>query len=166
MRYSQYAILDNGANTTNGTPTPVVIGPVLLGNNINDGYTFTSVTDGYVVTSRSIDLGNISKVGILCSFLTGSTLAGSLSLQVCDDPEAPGSNQDFPNPAVANWLTLTAANTWGGSQVVAAVSVTSGAHVIPFEYNEPGHKWLRIVFTATSGSGTLSWAYTLKSGKS
>lgn len=166
MRYTQYAILDNGANTTTGTPTPVVIGPVLLGNNINDGYTFAAVADGYNVVSRAIDLGNISKFGALCSFLTGSTLTGTLTLQVCDDPSLPATDQDVPNPNVANWLTLTTANTWGGAQVVGSVAITSGAHIVPFEYNEPGHRWLRIVFTGTGGTGILSWAYTLKSGKS
>lgn len=160
MYYSQYAIYDDGSLTTvNAVGPTVTIGPTLIG----------TPSDGYVVgasfLSRPIDLGNTRHFGALCNFQTGSTLAGTLYLQVADDPSGP-TNLTGPNtsyPTVPGWLTLTDSNVQG-TQIVAAVTVTSGAIVVPFEYNFPGHRWVRFGWTQSSGTGTLSIAYTIKSG--
>jgi len=163
MRYSQYAVLDNGSvSTNNGIGPSTILGPTLIGTP-SDGYL---VPADYTFNSRPIDLGNVNHFGALCTFFTGSTLAGTLTLQVSDDDSGPtsltGPNTSYP--CQPSWLTLTTSNVWGGSnQVVGSVSVTSGAVVVPFEYSQPGHRWLRFVWTASSGTGTVSFAYTLKS---
>lgn len=157
MRFSNYAVLDDGYNNSIGSPASVPIGPSAPFDGYNDGYqTSTSFT------TKPIDLGQINQFGALCSFLTGSTLAGTLALQVCDDDPGPNAgNSGAPDVRFANWLTLTNANV-SGSQIVAAATIVSGAVVVPFEYSLPGHRFIRFVFTRSSGTGVVSFAYTVK----
>jgi hypothetical protein len=155
--YTQYAVLDDGYNSNVGASTAATLGPTLIGT-VSAGYSASASFN-----SKAIDLRNIQQFGALCSFLSGSTLAGTLALQVSDDKEAPNQGDNtVPNVSYANWLTLTASNV-AGTQIVAAASVTSGAVNVPFEYSLPGHRWIRFVFTRNSGSGLVSFAYTLKS---
>lgn len=154
--YTNYAVLDDGYNSNIGPST--ILGPTKMGT-ISAGYAATGS-----FKSKPIDLRNMQQFGALCSFLTGSTLAGTLHLEVSDDRPASNQGNDItPDPTYANWLTLTDTNVQG-TQIVAVVSVTSGAITVPFEYSLPGHCWLRFVFTQSSGSGLVSFAYTVKSG--
>lgn len=145
--YSQYAVLDDGYHSTTGNPAPTILGPVL-------GTTTVGYTVGASFNSKAIDLRNVQQFGTVVSFLSGSTVAGSLFLQVCDTPEAP-DNKASPSAAFANWITITA-------PVTTVTPITSGASDTAFDYPLAGHRWIRVGFTYVSGSGVVRIPYTIK----
>lgn len=147
MRFSDYARLEDGYRAPIGPSTK--IGPEFSGTSPSLGY---SVTKSF--TSKPIDVGNIQQFGATCAFLSGSTLAGTLELQVCNNPNAPDGSQ-YPD-TTAEWVVITAPTT-------SVVSITSGAKNIVYDYPLIGARWIRFSFTYSSGSGLVSFPYTVKS---
>lgn len=86
-----------------------------------------------------------------CSFSITSSSAsnsGTLQIQVSDDTfESLGASNA---PAPVNWFNAPGSN--------AAPTVTSGAaalaYIVPNNY--PGFRWLRAVWTPSSGVGTIT----------
>lgn len=91
-------------------------------------------------------LGHIANYSIQLVF-TGSP-NGSFSLQASNDPGQPnGGNSNLLSTGVVNWTTI--ANSTQG--VNAAGDLT-------YTVENAGYAWVRVVWTATSGSGTLTSA--------
>lgn len=100
--------------------------------------TLISAADGSVnVTSAIIDSNQLISIS-LQAVATG-TIAGTAKLQFSDDP-------GFPHrPDPINWNDVPSAT-------VAVAS--AGSYAIP--KTDLCYRWLRVVYTATSGTGTLT----------
>ena len=85
-------------------------------------------------TSQTISCLQVFRISAQALF-SSATLNGSLQLQVSNDPQI-----DTPS----NWINL-------GN----AVTVTSGASVL-IPYQEICFRWVQIVWTAGSGTGTIT----------
>lgn len=104
--------------------------------------------------SIGIDLNQIVACSIQAVF-TGSPV-GILKLQVSNEilpPAASNSNPISSNPAanVVNWTDVTA----------SMVAVASDGNFV-WDLPQMGFKWIRLVYTHTSGSGSLSASFSAK----
>ena len=95
------------------------------------------------LTSNPIWLGHIANFAIQLVF-TG-TPNGTLKLQ-CSNDEGAKTN-DISNVSITNWTDID-----GSDQAIVA----SGDHV--WNVQNCGYRWVRVVYTASSGSGTLTSA--------
>lgn len=77
------------------------------------------------------------------AIITG-TLAGSIKLQGSCDP-APDANFSAANYPVVNWTDIS-----GSTQTV------SGVGSITWDVSRSAYSWVRVVYTAASGTGTIS----------
>ena len=96
------------------------------------------------ITSNAIWLGNIINYNIQIVF-TGSPV-GTFTLEVSDDDG--NTKQPIIDPAtesITNWSTYQ-----GSSQSISA----AGNH--SYEVQNSGHRWARIKYTKTSGTGTIT----------
>ena len=86
---------------------------------------------------------------------TGATAAGTLTLQISDDdvPVNPASTSGNADPAanVVNWSTYT-----GSSETV------SGPGNFLWNMVFVGFRWVRLSYTASSGTGSLSATFSGK----
>jgi len=95
---------------------------------------------------KPLYLGHVANYAIQLVF-TGSPV-GTLKLQVSNDPGKPDAGSEAQKYAdVTNWTDLG-----NSSQAISA----SGDHVWTVE--NAGYTWVRAVYTATSGTGTLTHA--------
>jgi len=94
--------------------------------------------------TTGINLISIYAYSIQAVWSGGSSPVGTFSLQGSNDAGDNGSGQGVSQPV--NWSTIT-----GSSQ---AISGTPGN--ILFDVTECSYRWVRLVYTATSGSGTVS----------
>jgi hypothetical protein len=96
------------------------------------------------ITSDPIWLANIINYNIQIVF-TGSPV-GTFTLQISGDagnPNAPFQvDRDYQ---ITHWTTMQ-----GSSQAIAA----SGDH--SYEVQNSGHRWARLIYTKTSGTGTIT----------
>jgi len=82
------------------------------------------------ITSPGVSLGDYSEYSVHCDF-SGTTLAGTLVLQVSND------NSDWVDiPSSSQAITSAASHMW---------NVTGAAY-----------DWVRVFWTASSGTGTLT----------
>ncbi len=113
------------------------------------------VTNGSMsgnVTSNGIDLQQ-EWIYSIQALWSGSGI-GELKLQVSNDnPSPPLSGPAGTDPAakVVNWTT------YSGS--ASSTSATSGSSNFMWNVVYPGYRWVRVVYTATSGSGALTCQY-------
>lgn len=98
------------------------------------------------ITSLGINLISIYAYSIQVSWSAGTSPVGTFTLQGSNDAGDNGSGQGVSQPT--NWTTVT-----GSSQ---AISGTPGS--ILYDVVECSYRWVRLVYTATSGSATISAA--------
>lgn len=100
------------------------------------------------LASNGVDVNQIFMFSIQAVF-TGAPV-GSLKVQVSNDdvPDAPGSN---PSANVVNWVDYTGSAT-----------AVSGSGNFMWIISNGGYKWVRIAYTFTSGTGSLSLLYSGK----
>ena len=92
------------------------------------------------IISSALDLSFV-RFGSIHAVFTGSP-NGSLSLEFSNDIIEVGSD---PSSAVVNWTAYS-----GSSYSLSS----SGQYM--FNISNMGYRWLRLVYTATSGSGVLN----------
>lgn len=114
----------------------------------------SAVSMGASVTSIGLDL-NQQVLGSISAIFSGSPV-GTFKLQISNDivpvnPSATNPVGSDPAGAVVNWTDYT-----GSSQAISA----SG----DFTWNllDIGYRWIRLVYTRSSGSGTLNVYSTTK----
>jgi len=116
---------------------------------INNQAIFTNGSLGADLASAPIKLDSIYLASVAATW-TGGTAAGTLKVQFSDDDPNFGDGDD-----ITNWYD---AITSGCVNPAAAVSV-AGAGSQLWEIGAQGgvpHKWMRLVFTRTSGTGTIN----------
>lgn len=96
------------------------------------------------VTSEVIDLNQVVVYAIQAVW-TGGTADGTLKLQLSNQIVSPTPATSNPGSLVTQWTDYT-----GSSTVVA------GAGDFMWNCNNPGYRWVRLVFTRGSGTGTLN----------
>lgn len=110
----------------------------------NDSLDLDGTNMAVDITSDPVWLQNIVNYNLQLVF-TGSPV-GSFKLQISNDLGNPQAveqqNQDFQ---IVNWTDMKDSN-----QAISA----AGNH--SYEVQNAGHRWVRLIYTATSGSGTLT----------
>lgn len=85
------------------------------------------------------------------AIITG-TAAGTMKLQGSNDP-VPDS--DFPSTPV--WTPTNWTDVANSSEPV------TGAGTLMYDFNQcPGYNWVRVVYTSSSGTGTISLRFNTK----
>ena len=84
--------------------------------------------------------------------LTGSPV-GTLKLQMSNDVGTITSAADHTGTGVTNWTDIT------GSSFSVAAAGNWG-----WDYTLPGFRWVRMVYTPASGTGTISTTFQAKGG--
>lgn len=102
------------------------------------------------VTSLGINLISIYAYSIQAVWSGGTAPVGTFTLQGSDDAGDDGSGQGVSQPT--NWTTIT-----GSSQ---AISGTPGN--ILYDCVACSYRWVRLVYTAGSGSATLNATINVK----
>jgi len=107
------------------------------------------------VISIGIDCNQIALASIQAEW-TGATATGTLKLQISNDLVAVASsntNPAGPDPAanVINWSDYTGSTT-----------TVSGPGNFTWNMVYVGYRWLRLVYTAGSGTGTLNATFSGK----
>jgi hypothetical protein len=83
--------------------------------------------------------------GASCQAVATGTIAGTLKLQVSNDPAS-------GNVTPTNWTDLSGATV--------PITGTAGTFLIP--YQQLCYQWVRAVFTASGGTGTLTANMTMQ----
>lgn len=96
------------------------------------------------ITSSVTNLEFLDNIGVQLNF-TGSP-TGSIAIQVSAD-YVQDVNGRVLNPG--HWVTIASASTSGGSPIYFDIQMTSAP-------------WMRVVYTKSSGSGTLNGFITAK----
>lgn len=94
---------------------------------------------------RALWLGHICNYSIQIVF-TGSPV-GAFKLQASDDPGMPDGSPSPQSTGVTNWTDIT-----NSSQSVSA------AGNIMWDVQNAGYTWVRVAYTVTSGTGSLTSA--------
>ena len=89
------------------------------------------------ITSAALSLRHVDKAALQCSWPATGTPIGTLTLQGSCDPGHDGQQKPVP----ANWSTIDG----------TSVAVTGAAGDMLYNIQNPGYKWLRLVYTRTSG---------------
>ena len=120
-----------------------------------DGVSFPLNLDGYVTsstfTSVPVYLGNVDAYSLAFTCPSTGSPVGTVGLQACNDRPRLA---DQPDSKLANWIPLYFLPQ-GGSTPVSTQSV-SGATQVLFEELVCSYRWVRLVYTATSGSITAT----------
>ena len=112
--------------------------------NENLGFSGTDLSTNQ--TSYDLFLSNIFNYSIQLVF-TGSPV-GTFKLQCSNDQGNPVTpTQTEQNSGVVHWTDVASSST-----------SVSGAGNILFDVQNTGYRWVRVVYTASSGSGTLTVA--------
>lgn len=103
----------------------------------------TNASMGANVTSSVSDIIYLDNIGVQVTWSAGSTPVGVLSIEVSADYA-----QDYLGNVTnaGNWVAI--------GSLTAAVSGNSGS--VYFDINQISAPWIRVVYTRTSGSGTLN----------
>ncbi len=116
-----------------------------------DGYQLSIDTayylDGYLsattFTSAPVKVGRKTGWSLTLSCPATGTPVGSVKVQACND--ASRQDSDNADALLVNWF-----------DIIGAVSAVSGASIICIEDRKPQYRWMRIVYTRTSGSITAT----------
>lgn len=112
----------------------------------NDQLSFASTDLSSAQTSQAIYLGHIVDYAIQI-FFTG-TPGGNFKLQVSNDEgEIDSQTRLVQSRNVVNWTDVAD----------SAFTVAAAGNVF-WDVQNAGHRWVRVVWTATSGSGTITSA--------
>lgn len=108
----------------------------------------TNQSMGATFASNGVDTGQIVLLSIQAVW-TGSPV-GSFKLQISNDdvPVAVEPNKPYaqnPSSNVVNWTDYTGSTT-----------AVSGAGDFMWNILESGYRWIRVVYTRTSGTGTCN----------
>lgn len=115
---------------------------------------WTDVSLGATVNSNPIPVESIVYMDVSATW-TGASADGTLKLQVSNDD--PTSGDDLA-PTITNWYDAIS----NGSITPSAAVTVSGAGSARWEVKEFGFKWVRLVFTRTSGTGTINARFNAK----
>lgn len=112
----------------------------------NEAITLSSTDMSGSITGTAIYLGHICNYSIQLVF-TGSP-SGTFKLQCSNDAGNPnGAVPPSLSSGVTNWTDIA-----GSSQVISA------AGDITYQVENAGYAWVRVVYTFTSGTGTITSA--------
>lgn len=101
---------------------------------------FSAVDASVTQTSVAFPINQV--IGYSAQFVWTGTVAGTIKIQVSDDP---GTTASSPSQLPTHWTD------YSGS----TISV-SGAGNGTFNVNDAFYNWIRFVYTAASGTGTMS----------
>lgn len=104
---------------------------------------------GASFNSIGVDVNQLNLMAIQAVW-TGATAAGSVKVQVSNDNVRLGTGSN-PAANVVNWTDYT-----GSSSTVA------GPGDVLYNMTFSGYRWARIVFTRTSGTGTMNATFSGK----
>lgn len=96
------------------------------------------------ITSSGIDLISSYAYSIQANWTSGTSPVGTFKLQGSNDAGDTGSGQGVSQPT--NWTDIT--------NSPQAISGTPGS--LLYDVTACGYRWVRLVYTATSGSATLN----------
>lgn len=107
----------------------------------NDALTFTDDGDlAQSVTSDAKWLGHIANYSIQLIVSGGTAPTGSFTLEASNDATDNAAN-------VSNWATVSS----------SSIGITDNGTVF-WNVSDCGYKWVRVRYTRSSGSGTISYA--------
>lgn len=102
--------------------------------------------DGYSsaasFTSAALFVG--ASRALLLSILAIGTAVGTVKLQACNDASNTTSGPERPSSALANWYDLT------------FTGAVSGDTLVNFSDPDCTYRWVRVVYTRTSGTSTFT----------
>lgn len=101
------------------------------------------------VLSNGVDLQQEWIYAIQANW-SGSAI-GELKLQASNDNVVVGPTGTNPSVNVVNWATIAG--------TANSTSVQAGSSSFLWNVQYPGYRWVRVVFTASSGTGTLGANY-------
>ena len=110
-----------------------------------------------LLPSSDASITEISLPGLLAhvwgysvqAIFTG-TPVGSIRLQGSSDP-APDANFSAANYPVVNW-----------TDIANSTQVVSGAGTVAYDVVKTGYNWVRAIYTASSGTGTVTIQFVTK----
>ncbi len=110
------------------------------------------------VTWSVTPIDSMTSLSLTFDVAAGSTAVGTFNIQVSDfgDNERPGYDP-APYASTFPWANLLLPN---GSTTPITVPIVSGAQTINLQLPLLSSQWLRLTYTATSGTGTLNVAIT------
>jgi hypothetical protein len=112
----------------------------------NDELNLSGTNMAVSIESEPIWLGHIANYNIQLVF-TGNP-SGNFKLQISNDAGNPNAPKEADrNFKIENWTDMA-----DSGQTISA----AGNH--SYEVQNAGHRWVRLVWTATSGSGTITSA--------
>ncbi len=127
--------------------------------------TFAVITDGYGGANLTSNPFSISSFPLLSIqfWISSGTPSGSLTVEVSnyEDKFTDGylsyTNADVSlNTYITTWTTLASVKNFPVANAYTATTVTSGSPAtIALNFQDLGFKWMRLVWTNTSGTGTL-----------
>lgn len=116
---------------------------------------FTAISAADAATTQTttwFDTAFVTDVSLQSTVAGGTSIVGTLKLQGSDDIAA-ADNMPFAPPGPAHWNDVP--NTFL-SEVAATLTYTvavSGNNSVLYPVTKVGYRWLRVVYTYTSGTG-------------
>jgi hypothetical protein len=102
---------------------------------------------------KPIWLGHVALASIQLVF-SGSSPTGTFKLQASCDPGQPNAQSEAQQySGVSNWTDISSSSQ----------AVTTSGNVI-WNIADPGYQWVRVAWTATSGTGTVTKARSVTKG--
>ena len=123
--------------------------PYLSGYSNEDGYELLDYVAAGDVTSEPIMLANWQGYSLTVSWPSTGSPAGTVKLQGCNDIERNWRHSDEEN--LVNWFDIDGAT----SELSSHTSIT-------IEHPFARYRWLRMVYTRTSGEITITCKVQLK----
>ncbi len=125
----------------------------------------TPVYDGSVVTSATTNtapmfIGDAQSVIVVASCPATGSPVGFLSLEGSIDQSTNPQGKEYPNEALTKWYALAFYDPRDAAGTLVTASqyaVAAGGGTFVFELPKPcGHRWVRVVWTKTSGTIKLT----------
>jgi hypothetical protein len=128
--------------------------------NTNDGVSSNAGQnlDGATVTisaafvSAPIHVKDLDAYSIQFSTVAGDTLVGTLTLEYSND-QSGQELTETPGVLLKNWIPSTQFFDEGAAALATSKAVASGAQTFMFSVRNCTHRWVRLRFAFTSGSG-------------
>jgi hypothetical protein len=114
---------------------------------INDEITFSNTALSADRTSSAIDVSQLWYASFQVKITKDSAIAGTLKLQFSNDPPKAGESTSVRASDVSNW-----------TDVPSATAAVSDSGVFGISLDNIGYQWVRVVYTRTSGDGTVNSA--------
>jgi hypothetical protein len=117
-------------------------------NNLSQVEVLTAANGATNQTSSVVDIQFLDNIGIQCNLSGGSSLTGTFNVQVSADHSQDAQGNVI---VVGNWITATTASVASGSPAQTY-----------FDMNQLSAPWLKVTWTASSGTGTINMFVTGK----